>query len=280
MSDLFIGVVSHDGSRYQESQGPSGLAARLGGALSDRGVRVSIAVNSVDLFGGTVSPGLVQTSLTAQMSVEEEWARFLQRPRGFRSLFEIIYRRCRRLRQRLQPPDPRTIVRLLNIELSHLDLMRRGRASGAGWVLIMEDDGECMDVDDLASGLVGLTAELPEVAFANISDSFDSGQLGARHLLRSSAITWQGTAPRRVLESERPVTNTVCAMLYSAEFLRALLPAWDALPLEPVVPVDWKLNVVLMHLYESGDLRFGSCVLVEPAPIAQGSMRNTGILPT
>ena len=70
------------------------------------------------------------------------------------------------------------------------------------------------------------------------------------------------------------MTNTVCAILYRAAFVRDLLAAMDALPMEPVVPIDWKLNLALMRMFDDGRLVAGDCWQVEPGPIDQLSMRT------
>jgi hypothetical protein len=85
-------------------------------------------------------------------------------------------------------------------------------------------------------------------------------------------MAWGGDRCRRIAQSLLPVTNTVCAILYRTEFLMQLLDVWEALPMEPVVPIDWKLNRALMTLYQRGSLPPGSTWLVDPAPIIQMSM--------
>ena len=83
---------------------------------------------------------------------------------------------------------------------------------------------------------------------------------------------WQGALNRILFSASKPVTNTVCAILYHREFLSLLLTKLDELPLEPVVPIDWKLNVALMELFQEGAIRPGSCWVIEPAPVLQRSM--------
>jgi hypothetical protein len=74
--------------------------------------------------------------------------------------------------------------------------------------------------------------------------------------------------------ASRPITNTVCAILYSREFLTTLVQELEALPMEPVLSIDWKLNVALMNLFESNKLDGFECWWVEPAPIKQMSMHS------
>ena len=277
---LFVGVVSHEGSRFSVSQGPEGLAARLATAMPG----VEVHVNTADLLDERalpVTPAAVQATLSEELRLDRVWADYLSREMGLRWWAVHTARWARRGWRRLRPPGTGLVRRLLNIELSHLDLMRRGLDCGAPWVLVVEDDGFSADVADLAAGMRGLMDAARAPAFVNVSASFSAQELGIVHLLNPvSECTWAGSAPRTILSADRPVTNTVCAILYRSDFLAELVVAMDALPMEPVVPIDWKLNLALMRLHESGRIGAGDCWLVEPAPIMQMSMQPAGILPS
>ena len=262
------------------SQGDDGLAARLGAALP--GVRVK--VNVADLLDDTstpITPAMVQAALTEELRLDLRWSRYLGRSGDPRWWLVYTVRWMRRGWLRLRPPDPSLVRRLLNIELSHRDLINAGLEAGADWLLILEDDAFASDISDLADGLSGLMEEKPGPDFVTISRSFTVRELGIGHLLRPVTTTsWQGAVPRSILRSERPVTNTVCAILYSARFAEDLVAAFDNLPMQPVVPIDWKLNQALVLMFETGQLRPGGCWLVEPPPITQLSMQAAGILPS
>jgi hypothetical protein len=165
------------------------------------------------------------------------------------------------------------IRRLFNIEYSHRHLMQSGLDSGADWVLIIEDDAASSDVADCADGILGLTQDFPTCGFANISESFDLAELGISHLLRPTGTPWRGNVTRQVLTAERPVTNTVCAILYSRDFLLSLIEELDGLPMEPIVPIDWKVNIALRNLHAREAIPPLACLIVTPAPINQLSMR-------
>ena len=280
MTTLFIGVVSHEGSRFAVSQGPLGLAAQLVSALSVRGITSQVVVNTRDEYDAHALPiteSVVQASLTAQLHLDRQWSAYLQLPRGPRWWAVHALRWLRRAGLRLHSPGPRAVERLLNIEFSHLTLLRAGVTSGASWVLILEDDAASLDIDDCSAGLAGLLERTAhsQPAFVNISESFSAEDLGIAHLLTEVTTSdWAGGANRRLLQSSRPVTNTVCAMLYRAEFAARLVAVLDSLPLEPVVPIDWKLNAALMRMHAEGELVPGDCWLVDPAPIDQLSMRT------
>lgn len=274
---IFIGVVSYEGSKFSVSQGSDGLAQQLVREFESIGFSVDIQVNTQNLFDPdslAVTESTVQACLSAQIALDLEWANFLDHSRTFRDAVTTVMRKAKRLQQRFRSPGLGMVKRLLNIELSHLDLMRAGLASGASWVLILEDDAATLDIRDCALGLAGLMRFSDTLGYANVSESFTAAELGIQHLLHALPdVTWGGSSHRSVLNSSRPATNTVCAILYERSFLAALLEAMEALPMEPVVPIDWKLNLALMELYRQGTFTSRQCWFVEPGPIDQLSMR-------
>ena len=266
---LFVGVVSHLNSRFAASQGPSGLAAGLMGILPS----VEIQINTQNLYDTLdlpLSSEEMRTSLSDELHLEKHWAQYLQQPQGVTWHLRYAMRWVKRAWEQFRPPDESRFIRLLNIELSHLDLMRSGLASGAQWILILEDDAMTADLDDLAKGLEGVLASGADCV--SLSHSFASTDLGISHLLSVSSIPWRGSAEREILEVDRPITNTVCATLYSRRFLTSLEQELSALPLIPVIPIDWKINQALMQLQTSGQLAGVTCWIVDPAPITQMSM--------
>lgn len=278
-SSIFIGVVSYPGSRFSFSQGDQGLAAQLGAALRERGCFVQIVVDTQNRWtegGAALTSDQVQSALTAQAQLEDRWVTYLNadRPRAARQVAASALRWARRGVLRIVQPDAQFLVRLLNIELAHRALLQQGIESGASWVVILEDDAASANVADLAEGLITLLHECDAtVQFVNLSQSFDSRELGIAHLLKPSALQWSGSSPRSVLLADHPVTNTVCAIAYRAEFASRLLREFESLTLFPVVPIDWRLNQVLMTMFEHGELGVGSCVSIVPGPIDQLSMR-------
>jgi hypothetical protein len=283
VTDLFIGVVSHEGSRFAVSQGPGGLAAVLAARLCSLGQSVQVEVSTVDAYDPErlpITPAMVSACLTAQVHLDRRWARYLGRARGPRWWATHGLRWVRRAEQLVRPPGPKLVERLLNIEMAHFALLRSGLATGADWVLILEDDASSVEVVDCAAGLAWLMssrADERQPAYVNISQSFALDELGISDLLTVAPdASWAGDAPRHILSSARPATNTVCAILYRVSFVRELLAVTDALPMEPVVPIDWKLNLALMQMFSSGALGAGDCWFVDPAPIDQLSMRGTG----
>lgn len=265
---FLIGVVTHEGSGFPEAATEGGAAARLAAALGARGAGTEIQVVREDLWTGQATPAMVQASLDAQLALEAAWGRFLGRSRTASWQIEQALRTLGRARRRVSPPAPAMVRRLLNIELAHLTLLRAGVASRAEVTVVLEDDAVLEDPDDAARGLLGLL-EL-DWGYASVSASFGSRHLHVGGLL-SPAGPWAGTRPRRVLRSSLPVTDTVCAVAYRKAFLPGLVEALDAVPQQPVLPIDWKLNAALMAMAARADLS-GACLLVEPGPFRQGSM--------
>jgi hypothetical protein len=228
-----------------------------------------------DLFDesdNTADARMTQGSLSAELRTEFQWARYLGRLHEAKWWITYAGRWTQRLRSLIDRPPNSYTRRLLNIEYAHRSLMQQGLDSGAEWIIILEDDAACSDVDDLYKGLTHLLAEADQVCLINVSDSFTFTSLGISHLLDvSQGFRWAGSRPRAVLAAERPVTNTVCAVAYSRELLRRIVEVFDSMPEQPVLPIDWKLNQALMNLTAQGaEIQ---CLLLDPAPVQQLSMR-------
>ena len=278
---IFIGVVSYEGSRFTHNQGDSGLAAQLGTALRERGCSVQVVVDTQNRWNSDSAPissEQVQAALTAQVQLEDRWVAYLNegRVRTARQLASSVLRWVRRGVRRVAEPDAKFLVRLLNIELAHRALLQQGVDSESDWLLILEDDASCLDIAELAEGLIALLRACdPFVQFINVSESFEPAELGVAHVLKESDLSWFGSPHRSVLLADRPITNTVCAIAYRSAFATRLLDEFNALPLFPVVPIDWRLNEVLMTMFRRGELGAGSCASVVPGPIDQLSMQAT-----
>lgn len=167
-------------------------------------------------------------------------------------------------------------MRLANIEAAHMSLMRAGVTSGSQWILILEDDARAPDYRRLAQefneNLVSWN-RATQPSYVNVSQSF---ALDALKIDRTLTTVGPWSSASTVLSSFIPFTNTVCAVLYRGEFLQTLNEEMEGIPLQPIIPIDWKLNLALMRLHTKGLIRPGDCYTVDPAPIVQGSMVNQG----
>jgi hypothetical protein len=277
VTSLFVGVVSHERSRFAVSQGSDGLAARLAEGLRNEGLSVDVRVNIDNLHDPARHPvdaEVVRRSVQAQSQLEQDWTSYLEKSTGaVASVRAAMARYWRGLEGMIRPADESMVTRLINIELSHLDLFDAGLASGADWVLVLEDDAMTTNVLDCVSGIAGLLHATPTPGFVNLSQSFSLEELGIAHLLEPRDIPWQGDVERQILAARRPITNTVCAVMYHSEFIRDMVQAMRQLPFYPVVPIDWRINQALMAMVGAGTAGANTAWFVEPGPIDQMSMR-------
>lgn len=269
--DLFIAVVTHPKSVFPESRGPSGAAARISRALESRGLEVELVVEDRNLWTEVAESGSsgLGTSYRAELAEEWRWRGFL----GNRGVFWMARQGLRLGASVVRPargPEAGDGDRLLNIEMAHRSLWKQGLESGAEVVLVIEDDADLEDAEDFAAGLTDLLNV--SWSFVNLSLSFDRDALGVTNLLKGSGVSWAGADERSVLRPLRPVTNTVCAMAYRREFVVSLLAHWEAMPMEPVLPIDWKMNRALREMVQDGDLAPDSSLWIEPGPLVQRSL--------
>ena len=289
MTELFIGVVSHEGTRFPVNQGLEGLAASLSRALDKRGFTCQMKVNTKDAWTPAVldiTPQVAKRSPRASLQFEQVWKDYLGQGGWLtraRDSFTFLARHFKLTMQSLRPSFTATskaaVRRLVNIELSHLQLWQQGLASGASWVLVIEDDDSAADIEDLADGLAGLLDSSHGVhgsKYVNLSASFQTAELGTGHLLSATDLPWRGHISRQIQQAERPITNTVCAIAYRAELLSAIVDEFAQLPMDPVIPIDFKLNAALIALRQRAVLTAGDCLQVEPPPIIQMSMHGMG----
>lgn len=282
---LFIGLVTHPKSRYANATGPTGLMANLAEAMRSAGWEVTCSIasdNRIDDSQIDLSRGAIRASIHAELEAERQWMRFqTSTPLSVKSSVILRLRehfrrwKYARRSERSANAGRAMLLRLANIEASHVRLLHEAAESGAQWVLIVEDDAFTTDVTELARALDRHLTEWGEAAqpkFINISRSFPLEQLRLRQSLTDQGI-WGSSG--RVLSATTPFTNTVCAILYRGAFLADLNRELDAIPMEPIVPIDWKLNLAIMNAAAGGQLGAGDCYAIDPAPILQGSMHRS-----
>jgi hypothetical protein len=276
---LFIGVVSHPRTSFTVNQGEDGLAAQLVKHLNELGTPASYSVNvrnDFDTAGVLATRSVFRSGIAEEVRLEREWNAFLGASNGPQFWLRHIARLFRVQSFLFRKTHNAEIQRLINIELSHTRLMKEGLDSGAPWVLIIEDDAATPDIVDLAQGLVGFLTLNPSISFVNLSHSFELSDLGISHLLHvTNENEWVGRTERKILVADRPATNTVCAILYKRQFLEYLVRELELIPMQPVVPIDWRLNQALMNLWNKGMIGAGDCWFVDPAPIDQLSMHTS-----
>lgn len=270
--EVFIGLVSHAESRFASNQGECGLARTLGSALQERGVTTEVQINTDNRFDSAELPlkaSMSLDSVAGELALERRWHSFLGGKKSARFAARMAVRRIRLALNRLQGGDISVVERLLNIEYSHVDLMKLGLESGAAWILILEDDAGASDLEALTDLMLYFLQTDTTPMLVSLSESFTLGELGITHLLHP-----HGPPELHLLRSDRPATNTVCAIAYRREFLENLAVEIDELPVEPIVPIDWRVNQALMALWDRKKIGAGDCWFVDPAPIVQLSMHG------
>ena len=282
-ADVFVGLITHPRSRFPQAQGPAGLLATIAEKLPNEGLSVATDVCSEDLVTPgqlSITPKSVRASIAREMEIENQWREYLnEAPAHVTTRTFLAARKVSRLlktappwRRSFQDSDKaaKALTRLANIELAHLTVMHHAAESGAPWALLLEDDAVAPDPDtfvaDLAEFLIKSQDSAHSLSMMNLSESFSIEQLGIQRLLSEQVQKSPRSWPSRV--SAKHVTNTVCAVLYQRNFLEDLLSIIDRIPLEPVVPIDFKINDALMR--GEGQLP-GTTWVCSPAPLIQDS---------
>jgi hypothetical protein len=286
---IFLGLVTHKASRFTEATTDSGLIKSLDRELRALGVETTMVIHDEDRYTPELlelTPKAVRESIDAELRTEREWRLYLDpalsRPRlSVEMLTRRLYRRLK-----LAPPWKRTLNaddpgakmlrRLINIELAHEYLLEAGMQSQADWVLVAEDDAVAVDQRSFAQSLEFFANTFnpsPAPKFVNLSESFSDSILGVDHLM-TSVGAWPGTNSASIESSSKPITNTVCAILYRGSFLAELLASFQLLGLSPVIPIDWKLNRAILAMHKAKRLGDGDCFSIRPAPLIQGSMMS------
>lgn len=270
MTGLFIGLVTHPRTGFPDSRSADGLMVQLASALEPLGISTTTHVEDCDLAAGI--PDLSAEELAGSqrylVDVQREWASYCSRGEAKLRLQQWVGG----LRGSIEPATASLARRLLNIELAHLELMSASLSTGAEFTLIVEDDADCSDIAALARDLHSLLTRSAAPYMAHVSTSFSPKELGIESLVDSVAHQWLSGG--KELRLKRPVTNTVCATVYRRDFLANLQELWLAEPLLPVIPVDWRLNALLMRMYANGLLPEGYSSLVYPSPIIQRSLHS------
>ena len=259
-----VGLVTHQGSRFR-SQGMATLES-VSSAAKAAGINVRVLVsdrNDADPHQHFVTRRTVATSARYQAELEARWRAHVS-GRGV-SPTQIPLTLGMRARRSFGSIE--SLSRLLNIDYSHLRLWRHSLAICASAALIIEDDAQLVD-GHVGEFLAVLAPHMEEQSvLANCSRSIAVDDLGVAGILVEATEKLQ-RQELRVTQTDRAVTNTVCANLYSREFLTRLVAFIDRRGLVPVAPIDWRVNEFLLDNPEM------KTWWVDPAPFVQGSMHE------
>lgn len=166
-----------------------------------------------------------------------------------------------------------SLARLANIDLSHLRVLKEGVASGADWVLIIEDDAQFADPVKTA-GVLRTVLEFfgspTRSIFINLSDSIDTVELRVDGIVLAGNSMLALTNGSELLEISPAISNTVCANMYSLDFASDFASAIEVQGILPSVPIDWRLNQLIMEARVTPV----ECYWVKPGLFLQGSMHS------
>ena len=259
-----VGLVTHEGSRFQ-SQGLATLeTVTISAKAANIGVRVLVSDrNDADPHQHSVTRGTVAASARHQAELEARWRAHVVG----RQSAAIPGPLTLGMRAKRTFDSADSISRLLNIDYSHLRVWRHALVTGASAALVLEDDARLVH-DDPGEFLAVLLSNMDSGAvLVNCSRSIGFDELGTATAL-SNASTQFHYGDTRVIETDRALTNTVCANLYSRVFMAQLVSFIDSRGLIPVAPIDWRVNEFLL------DNPTTRTWWVDPAPFVQGSMHD------
>jgi hypothetical protein len=279
-SPLFIGLVTHPKTRFKHSQTTAGVARRLEAELKRRGLNACTVICSENLCNSHINGYTSARSKIAQKIASIHWHYYLHKkiPSPAKLVVTLLRTLADACKDLFSRKAQASTLRLINIELAHLWLMRQAIKSMASWAIIIEDDASCENIEDLTDGLLGMIKSPHKPSYINLSLSFTPQQLNAENILHVDPdFKWNGTTLRSIMRATVPITNTVCAVAYEASFLSNLLQIIEDMGTFPVLPIDWKVNMGLIKLHHSKSPAnpYRGCLFVEPGPLIQGSLHQS-----
>ena len=278
--DLFLGLVTHPNSAFNRDKRAENLIERLTQALASQGLNVESLISDRNDYSAVQYPITRDSLLRAaviQSSLERDWRNFVDsaagtnRSKKAQNYGLYLAMRAKRTLAALRGENSRAAKayqRLINIDLSHLRVLREGIDSGAAAIVILEDDAS-MRSEDLVEEFarILIMAREENIEFINLSESISAPELGIEAILNRGRGIDSGHRVS-VIELDTPITNTVCANYYSRSFAKKFCEYIAPPNLTPVRPIDWRLNEVMLA---NPDTRTW---WVKPGLFIQGSMHS------
>ncbi len=294
-SGLFVGLITYGGSTFNRHGEATHTIGRIEAAMAAQGLACTSLISDRDDYSADVFPitrSRLLSSALFQAWLEFRWRRYLARGRADslsslpRDAAVLAVMSARRLHSYLgfnpfraaaRLPGARQVIRLLNIDLSHLRVYRAALQSDAVGVLVIEDDARLIDGEAPFEVLQLLlsTLQADKSEFVNLSESISQAELGVSGILGAPKFP-EGFEGIAIIACSRPVTNTVCANLFSRRFVEMLVSDIEKRGLFPVIPIDWRLNRMIMEEWKSGGLNSTICTWTTPGIFVQGSMHPAG----
>lgn len=282
--DLFLGLVTHRNSAFNSSGEATRALENLSLRLEGLGLQVEILVSDRDDYTSEnfpISTDSLKLAATAQSQLERDWRLFLLSRAGLTAptrfakqattyvLYQLmLFKRFRGAKGGRGSQAAKAYRRLINIDLSHRRILEEGLKAGASVILILEDDASELNVQQVQvlADVIRLASD-QGVDFINLSESISLHDLGVTRILSRGTVI-PGVHENQAIAMDTPVTNTVCANIYGAIFATLFASYLSEDRLTPVIPIDWRLNQVLM---EHPDTR---CWWIQPGLFLQRSMHG------
>jgi hypothetical protein len=280
-SKIFIGLVTYPNSRFNSEGQSAQRINELAISLNQLGINVVTLISDRNDFqssGRVIGFGDRVRSAWKQVHVEKTWGKYVRESTGSGSLnrkygpFFFTAMFVKRAFSYLF--NSRPLARLANIDLSHLRVLNEGVASGANWVIIIEDDAQFADPVRTSSVLATVLEFLGHPTrsiFVNLSESIDPVELRVDGIVSGGNPVLALTNGSKLLEISPAISNTVCANMYSLDFASEFARAIEVQGILPSVPIDWRLNQLIMEARVAPV----ECYWVIPGLFLQGSMHAT-----
>ena len=280
-----MGVVTHPTSTYSTFQIKQ-FCEQRSSLTKSYSTRIKLKVLSENSHGESEVSllGILLSSLYISM-LSVRWQKYLgaQKQLSIRQLASYTKAFFRPFFRLLNPATRRIekikSLRILNITSSHLKLLREAIESDYDGILILEDDAYFQSPDLLGSFLekiIEFSAALPiRKHYIDLSESFSLIELGAAHLV-ITAESQKLVIEESIFNIQKmsvPITNTVCAVFYSPEFVHVLekeISKKLTKRFDKYIPIDWLINKILIELYN--DNHRVTCYTTNPGIFRQQSL--------
>lgn len=280
VTKLFIGLVTHPRSRFNADGRATTRLTELGKMLRGQGFTVQTLIsdrNDFDEMPQGIGFATRIKSAWLQVETEKSWSQYLQAANGTKAIDgspgRMFYLAMFIKRAISFLVSARPLERLANIDSSHLRVLREGINSGADWILVIEDDGVAENISRVAENLAVLIPLIDSEktdTLVNLSESISDAELGVDAIMARARQAHSFANGGKVVQVSPPISNTVCANVYSRGFAARFAMGIEEQGIFPSIPIDWRLNRFLMDPAAT-DIE---CFWIIPGMFIQGSMHE------
>lgn len=262
MSNFFVGLITHENSKYYDgavvNQNYTKLISVLSGLINDRYILKknlyktgSTKISSWVLFKDVLiqykfTKNLYRKILSKKKSIGHH-VKVIRIYFGINLTF--IFEVFKFAFVGFSNDKIKKALRQINITLAHMSLMEVAIKSESKWALIVEDDIQLLDYETVLESILFIEKILKqnsELQAINVSQSFGSARLGMQGL--EKVIHKDDPTNSHIEVHDIPNTDTVCATIYRVDSLPLILEKLNLLEKFISIPIDIKLNIVYEEL--------------------------------